>query len=131
MPVQSDFFLFLEISLASGQKDCLTSLRSGRQLLCSVRQPSFFPKTAGSETYSRKIKSFFTLVPSLGKAFLGRGNIYSPRRNWKKKHKKVFPENFINSKEVVLQILINTMVVVKLQSKEMVFIKFLIFWRYF
>ena len=84
--VRSDRFLFLEkvsLSLVSGLKDCLTSLRclpslrSGRQLLRSVRQPSFFPTTAESETFSRKKKSVFTPVPSLGNAFLGRGNIYS------------------------------------------------------
>ena len=85
--VRSDCFLFLEkvsLSLVSGLKDCLTSLRclpslrSGRQLLRSVRQPSFFPTTAESETFSRKKKSVFTPVPSLGNAFLGRGNIYYP-----------------------------------------------------
>ena len=61
--VRSDRFLFLEkvsLSLVSGQKDCLTSLRclpllrSSIQLLRSVRQPSFFPTTAESETFSRK-----------------------------------------------------------------------------
>ena len=96
--VRSDHFLCLEkvsFSLVSAQKDCLTSLRSltllrcltslhclpslrsGRQLLRSVRQLSFFSTTAENETFPRQMKQVFTSVPSLGLTFLGRGNIYS------------------------------------------------------
>ena len=85
--VLSDPFFCLEtvsLSLVSIQDGCLTSLRclpslrSGRQLLRSVRQlPSFIP-TAESETVSRQMKSVLTPVLSLGIIFLGSRNIYSP-----------------------------------------------------
>ena len=85
--VRSDLFICLEtvsLSLVSAQEGCLTSLRclpslrSGRQLLCSVRQLPSFSTTAESETVSRQIKSVLTSVLSLGFTFLGSRNIYSP-----------------------------------------------------
>ena len=85
--VRSDLFICLEtvsLSLVSAQEGCLTSLRclpslrSGRQLLRSVRQLPSFSTTAESETVSRQIKSVLTSVLSLGFTFLGSRNIYSP-----------------------------------------------------
>ena len=84
--VRSDLFICLEtvsLSLVSAQEGCLTSLRclpslrSGRQLLRSVRQLPSFSTTAESETVSRQIKSVLTSVLSLGFTFLGSRNIYS------------------------------------------------------
>ena len=84
--VRSDLFICLEtvsLSLVSAQEGCLTSLRclpslrSGRQLLRSVRQLPSFSMTADSETVSRQIKSVLTSVLSLGFTFLGSRNIYS------------------------------------------------------
>jgi hypothetical protein len=83
--VRSDLFICLEtvsLSLVSAQEGCLTSLRclpslrSGRQLLRSVRQLPSFSTTAESETVSRQIKSVLTSVLSLGFTFLGSRNIY-------------------------------------------------------
>ena len=74
--VRSDLFICLEtvsLSLVSAQEGCLTSLRclpslrSGRQLLRSVRQLPSFSTTAESETVSRQIKSVLTSVLSLGR----------------------------------------------------------------
>ena len=83
--VRSDLFICLEtvsLSLVSAQEGCLTLLRclpllrSGRQLLRSVRQLPSFSTTVESETISRQIKSVLTSVLSLGFTFLGSRNIH-------------------------------------------------------
>ena len=83
--VKTDFFFREKVSLSTvvGKKDgcltdrssCLPERSEGRQ--CREVRQSFRPETKERETFSRKKKSVFTPVPSLGNAFLGRGNIYS------------------------------------------------------
>ena len=84
-PYDQTFFLFLEkvsLSSISGQKDFVTLSSKVREdnrsaLLDNCSTLSFFPTISESKTFSRKKKSVFTSVLSLGHTFLGRGNIYS------------------------------------------------------
>ena len=86
----SDVFLSsreLSLSSVSSQKDCLTSLRclsslrSARQPLRSVRHHSFLPTIAESKSSSSESKVRPCLLTSTGRTLSLRRNIYS--NSWK------------------------------------------------